>query len=98
LAQNFAGKGGSALGKVSSSGVKNDVAHARSRRNGLPGDHHNFPTFRNCQQFRDGCATDLPSTTEDNCGEILINKEDLCLWKDATAPLIPRGKHTWYRF
>ena len=25
-------------------------------------------------------------------------KEDLCLRKDATAPFIPRGKHTWYRF
>jgi hypothetical protein len=47
LAQNFAGKGGSALGKVSSPGIKNDVAHPRSRRNGPSADHHNFPAFRN---------------------------------------------------
>jgi hypothetical protein len=42
------GKGGSALGKVSSAGIKNDVAHPRSRRDGLSGDHHHFPAFRNC--------------------------------------------------
>src|SRR5271163_3804158 len=46
LAQNCTGNGGSALGKVSSAGIKNDVAHPRSRRNGLPGDHHHFPAFR----------------------------------------------------
>jgi hypothetical protein len=48
LAQNFTGKGGSAIGKVSSAGIKNDVAHTRSRRNGLSGDHHHFPAFRSC--------------------------------------------------
>src|ERR1700679_2903809 len=78
LAQNSAGKGGSALGKVSSAGIKNDVAHPRSRCNGLSGDHHHFSAFRNCEQLRDRCTTDLPSTTEDNCGEILIHKGDLC--------------------
>jgi hypothetical protein len=26
------------------------------------------------KQLRDGCTTDLPSTTEDYCGEILIHK------------------------
>jgi hypothetical protein len=32
----------------------------------------------------------LPSTTEDNCGEILIHKDNLCLGKDATAPFHPK--------
>src|SRR3954467_9586895 len=64
LAQNFAGKGRSALGKISSAGFKDDVAHSRSGCNGLSGDHHHLPTFRNCQQLRDGCATDLAGTTE----------------------------------
>ena len=70
----------------------------RSRRNGFSGDHHHFPAFRNCQQLRDRCTTNLPSTTEDNRGKILIHREDLCLGKDATASFNPREKHTWYRF
>src|ERR1700689_776505 len=78
LAQNFAGKGSRALGKVSSAGIKNDVAHPRSRRNRLSGDHHHFPAFRNCQQFRNRCTTDLPGTTEDHCGEILLHQQNLC--------------------
>jgi len=77
LAQNFAGKGGSALGKVSGAGIKNDASHPRSWRHGLSGDHHNFAAFRNCQQFRDGRTTDLSRTAEDYCGEILIHKYDL---------------------
>jgi hypothetical protein len=48
LGQNFADKSGRVLGKVSSAGIKNDVAHPRSRRNGLSRDHHHFPAFRNC--------------------------------------------------
>ncbi len=43
LVQNSAGKGGNALGKVRSAGIKNDVAHPRSWRNGL-----HFPAFRSC--------------------------------------------------
>ncbi|HEX8812075.1 MAG TPA: hypothetical protein VF742_08795, partial [Terracidiphilus sp.] len=43
LAQNFSGKIGSPLCKVSSARIKNDVAHPRSRRDGLSGDHYNFP-------------------------------------------------------
>jgi hypothetical protein len=76
LAHNFSGKGGSALGKVGSAGIEHGVTHPRSRRDGLPGDHHHFPAFRNGQQLRDGCTTDLPGTTEDNCGEILLK-----LWR-----------------
>src|SRR5271170_4832105 len=90
LAHNFAGKGGSALGKISSAGIKNDVAHPRSRRNGLSGDHHHFPAFRNCQQLRDRCTTNLPSTTEDNCGEILIHKEDLYLREGCDSLVHPK--------
>jgi hypothetical protein len=41
--------------------------------NGLSGDHHHFPAFRNCQQLLNGCTTDLPGTTEDHCGEILLH-------------------------
>jgi hypothetical protein len=74
FAQNSAGKGGSALGKISSVGIENDVAHPRSRRNGLSGDHHHFPAFRNCQQLRDGRTADLSGTTKDHYGEILIHK------------------------
>ncbi len=74
LAYNFAGKGGSALGKVSSAGIKNDVAHPRSRRNGLSGDHHHFPAFGSCQQFCDGCTADLSGTAKDHYGEILLHK------------------------
>ena len=48
FAQNSAGKDGSALGKVRSAGIKNNVAHPRTRRNGLSGDHHHFPAFRSC--------------------------------------------------
>src|SRR5580700_10902014 len=43
LAQNVAGKRNRALGKVSSAGIENDVAHPRSRCNGLSCHHHNFP-------------------------------------------------------
>jgi hypothetical protein len=50
--------------------------------------------LRNCEQFRDRCATDLPGATEDDCGEILIHREDLCLGEDATGEFIPRGKDT----
>ncbi len=39
LAQNFAGEGGSVLGKVSSAGIENDVPHPGSWGNGLSGDH-----------------------------------------------------------
>ncbi len=85
LTQNFACNGSSALGKVSSAGIKNDDAHPRSRRDWLSGDHHHLPTFRNCQQFRDGCTTDLTGTTEDDCGKILLHRQDLYLDKDATA-------------
>jgi hypothetical protein len=74
LAQDFAGKGSSALGKVSSAGIENDVAHPRPRRNGLSGDHYHFPAFRGYQQFRDDCAADLSGTTEDNYCEILLHK------------------------
>jgi len=74
LAQNFANKGGRALGKVRGAGIKNDVAHPRSRGNGLSGDHHHFPAFRSCQQFRDGCAADLSGTTKDYYGEILLHR------------------------
>src|SRR5580692_4336647 len=74
LAQNFAGKGGNVLGKVSSAGIKNDVAHSRSRRNWLSGDHHHFPAFRSCQQFRDGCTADLSGTTKDQCCETLLHR------------------------
>src|SRR5580692_1895088 len=77
LAQNFAGKGGNVLGKVSSAGIKNDVAHSRSRRNWLSGDHHHFPAFRSCQQFRNNCTTNLSSTTKDNCRETLLHIWDL---------------------
>src|SRR6266567_5587312 len=73
-AQSFSGKGGSLLGKVRSSGVKNHVAHARWRRDGLSGDHHHFPAFRSCQQFRNGCTADLSGTTKDNYGEILVHE------------------------
>jgi hypothetical protein len=75
LAQNFAGNGGSALGKVRCAGINNDVAHPRLRRNGLSGDHHHFPAFRICQQFRDGSTADLSGTTKDNYGEILLHKK-----------------------
>jgi hypothetical protein len=74
LAQNFAGKGGSALGKVRSTGIKNDVSHPRTGRNELSGDHHHFPAFRHCDQFRDGCTADLSGTTKDYCGGILLHK------------------------
>jgi hypothetical protein len=74
LAQNLAGKSCSALGKVSSAGIENHVAHPRPRRNGLSGHHHHFPAFRSCQQFRDGCTADLSGTTKDNYGEILLHK------------------------
>jgi hypothetical protein len=74
LAQDFAGKGGSALGKVGSAGIKNDVAHPRSRHNGFSGDHHHFPAFRSRQQFCEGCTADLSSTTKDNCCETLFHK------------------------
>ncbi len=74
LAQNFAGEGGSALGKVSSAGIKNDVAHPRSWRNGLSADHHHFPAFRHCQQLRDRCTAHLSGTAKDNYGEILLHK------------------------
>jgi hypothetical protein len=95
LAQHFAGNGGSALSKVSGAGIKNNIAHSRSRSNRLSGDHHNFPAFRNCKQPRDGGTADLSCTTEDHCSEILIHKVDLCLGEDATAPFIPKWKHTW---
>src|ERR1700684_3147667 len=62
LAQNFAGNGGSELGEVSSTCIKNGAAHPRSRRNGLSGDHHSCPAFWNCQQLRDGCTTDFSGT------------------------------------
>ena len=75
LAQNFAGQGGSALRKVSSVRIKNDVADPRSGHNGLSRDHHHFPAFWNCQQLRDGCAADLPGTTEDNNSEIMIHEK-----------------------
>ena len=64
---------GSTLGKVSSARIRNHAAHPRSRRNGLSGDHHNFPALRNCQQLGYGCTTDLPGTTEDHCGESLLH-------------------------
>jgi hypothetical protein len=63
LAQNVAGKGGCAIGKLNSAGIKNDVAHPRSRRDGLSGNHHHFPAFRNFQKLRNRCTTDLPSAT-----------------------------------
>jgi len=31
--------------------------------------------FRNGQQLRDGGTTDLPGTTEDDCGEILLHEQ-----------------------
>jgi hypothetical protein len=74
LAQNFAGNGRDALGEVRSACIKNDVAHPRSRCNGLSGDHHYFPAFRNRQQLRDSCTTYLTGTAEDEYGEILIHK------------------------
>jgi hypothetical protein len=74
LPKNFAANARSAIGKVSCAGIKNNVAHPRSRRNGLSRDHHHFPAFGNCQQLRDGCTTDLPGTTEDDCGEIRLHK------------------------
>src|SRR3984893_6665327 len=74
LVQNFAGKGGSALGKVRSAGIKNDVAHPRSRRNGLSGHHHHFPAFRNCQQFRDGCTPHWSTSTNEHRLETLHHK------------------------
>jgi hypothetical protein len=86
LAQNFAGESGSALGKVRGTGIKNDVAHSRSRRDGLSGDHHHFATFRNCQQLRDGRTTNLSGTTKDDYGEILIHQWDLCLRKGCDSP------------
>ncbi len=72
-AQHFAGKGSSALGKVCGTGINNNAAHPRSGRNGLSGDHHNFPAFRNCQQFLDRCTANLSGTAKDNYGKILLH-------------------------
>ncbi len=73
LAQNSAGKIGSALGKVGSAGIMNDVAYSQSWRNGLSCDHHHFPALRSCQQFSDGRTADLSGTTKDNYCEILVH-------------------------
>ncbi len=74
LVQNFAGNCCSVLGKVRGAGIENDVAHPRSRRNGLSGDHHHFPAFRSCQQLRDGCTTHLSGTTKDDYCETQLHK------------------------
>jgi hypothetical protein len=94
LGQNFAGDSSRALGKVNSAGIKNNVSYPRSRRNGLSGDHHHFPAFRNCQQLRDGRTADLSGTTEDHYREILIHEQDLCEGKNAIAPFTQEGNIT----
>jgi hypothetical protein len=73
MTHNFAGNGDSARNKFSCARIKNDVAHTRSRRDPLSGDHHHFPTFQNCQQFRNGCAADLTGATENHCGRTRHN-------------------------
>ena len=79
LVEDFAGKGSGALGKFRGAGVKDDIAHPRSRGDGLSGDHYHFPALRNCQQLGDGSATHLPSATEDNHCEILIHEYGILL-------------------